>query len=133
MLIQFCFKNFKSFRDDTILDLSATKITENSNHVIHIGTEKILPIAAIYGANASGKSNVVDAFRFMAIYVLDSFAYGGENDDKKSRSKRLKQTPFFLIQQAKKMFRPLKYISFLLKTKEANAITMVLLWIKMAL
>ena len=119
MLIQFCFKNFKSFRDDTILDLSATKITENSNHVIHIGTEKILPIAAIYGANASGKSNVVDAFRFMAIYVLDSFAYGGENDDK--------------IQQAKKMFRPLKYISFLLKTKEANAITMVLLWIKMAL
>ena len=88
MLIQFCFKNFKSFRDDTILDLSATKITENSNHVIHIGTEKILPIAAIYGANASGKSNVVDAFRFMAIYVLDSFAYGGEND---------KKTPFAII------------------------------------
>ncbi len=28
MLIQFRFKNFKSFRDDTILDLSATKITE---------------------------------------------------------------------------------------------------------
>ena len=81
MLIQFRFKNFKSFRDDTILDLSATKITENSNHVIHIGTEKILPIAAIYGANASGKSNVVDAFRFMAIYVLDSFAYGGEGDE----------------------------------------------------
>ena len=47
MLIQFCFKNFKSFRDDTILDLSATKITENSTHVLHIGTEKILPIAAI--------------------------------------------------------------------------------------
>lgn len=94
MLIQFCFKNFKSFRDDTILDLSATKITENSSHVIHIGTEKILPIAAIYGANASGKSNVIDAFSFMAIYVLDSFAYGGEGDDKKSRSKRLKRTPF---------------------------------------
>lgn len=94
MLIQFRFKNFKSFRDDTILDLSATKITENSNHIVHIGTEKILPLAAIYGANASGKSNVIDAFRFMAIYVLDSFAYGGENDDKKSRSKRLKQTPF---------------------------------------
>lgn len=94
MLIQFCFKNFKSFRDDTILDLSATKITENSNHVISIGTEKILPAAAIFGANASGKSNVIDAFRFMAIYVLDSFAYGGENDDKKSRSKKLRRTPF---------------------------------------
>ena len=41
MLIQFRFNNFKSFRDDTILDLSATKITENSSHVIPIGTEKI--------------------------------------------------------------------------------------------
>ena len=101
MLIQFCFKNFKSFRDDTILDLSATKITENSNHVIHIGTEKILPIAAIYGANASGKSNVVDAFRFMAIYVLDSFAYGGEGDEKKSRAKRLKRTPFLFDKTSK--------------------------------
>lgn len=94
MLIQFRFKNFKSFRDDTILDLSATKITENSSHVITVGSEKILPVAAIFGANASGKSNVIDAFRFMAVYVLDSFAYGGESDEKKSRSKRLKRTPF---------------------------------------
>ena len=36
----------------------------------------------------------MDAFRFMVVYVLDSFAYGGEGDDKKSRSKRLKRTPF---------------------------------------
>lgn len=28
MLIQFNFKNFKSFRDDATLDLSATKISE---------------------------------------------------------------------------------------------------------
>ena len=34
MLIQFRFKNFKSFKDDTIFDLSATKITEYSDRVI---------------------------------------------------------------------------------------------------
>ena len=62
MLIQFRFKNFKSFRDDTILDLSATKITEHSDRVISTGYEKLLPTAAIFGANASGKSNVIDAF-----------------------------------------------------------------------
>lgn len=94
MLIQFRFKNFKSFKDDTILDLSATKITEYSDRVIQIGAEKILPTAAIYGANASGKSNVVEAFRYMTTYVMESFAYGGEIDDKKSKTRKPKLTPF---------------------------------------
>jgi len=94
MLIQFRYKNFKSFRDDTILDFSATKITEHSDRVVQIGNEKILPTAAIFGANASGKSNVIQAFRFMSTYVIDSFAFGGEGDDKKSKTKKLKQTPF---------------------------------------
>lgn len=94
MLIQFRYKNFKSFRDDTILDFSATKITEHSDRVVQIGNEKILPTAAIFGANASGKTNVIQAFRFMTTYVIDSFAFGGEGDDKKSKTKKLKQTPF---------------------------------------
>ena len=50
MLIQFSFKNYKSFRDDTILDLSAAKITEFNNRVVTASGEKILPFAAIYGA-----------------------------------------------------------------------------------
>ena len=53
MLIQFNFKNFKSFRDDATLDLSATKISEFNDRVIELGNEKILPVAAIFGANAS--------------------------------------------------------------------------------
>lgn len=101
MLIQFRFKNFKSFRDDTILDLSATKITEHSNRVISVGTERILPTAAIYGANASGKSNVIEAFRYMMTYVVESFAYGGEADDKKSRTKKPRHTPFLFDHASK--------------------------------
>lgn len=94
MLIQFRFKNFKSFRDDTILDLSATKISEHSDRVISIGNEKILPVAAVFGANASGKSNVIEAFRYMATYVVNSFAFGGDAEDKRGKSKKLKHTPF---------------------------------------
>lgn len=94
MLIQFSFKNYKSFRDDTVLDMSATKITEHGDRVISIGKEKLLPTAAIYGANASGKSNVIEAFRFMTTYVLESFAYGGENDNGKNNQKRLTRKPF---------------------------------------
>ena len=65
MLIQFNFKNFRSFRDDATLDLSATKMSEFNDRVISVGNEKILPVAAIYGANASGKSNVYSAFEDM--------------------------------------------------------------------
>lgn len=80
MLIQFNFKNFKSFRDEATLDLSAAKMTEFADRVVTIGSEKILPVAAIYGANASGKSNVYNAFEYMSGYVEDSFKYGDEEE-----------------------------------------------------
>ena len=73
MLLQFNFKNYLSFRDDTTLDLTATNITEHPAHVVTIGKEKVLPLAAIYGANASGKSNVLEAFHYMTTYVVNSF------------------------------------------------------------
>ena len=78
MLIEFNFKNYRSFRDEASLSLSAAKITEFGNSVVSIGKEKILPIAAIYGANASGKSNVYNAFAFMTDYVKNSFQYGDD-------------------------------------------------------
>ena len=101
MLIQFRFKNFKSFKDDTILDLSATKITEHSDRVVQAGNERVLSTAAIFGANASGKSNVIEAFRFMATYVIESFAFGGEGDEKKSKTKKLKHTPFLFDKESR--------------------------------
>ena len=101
MLIQFRFNNFKSFKDDTILDMSATKITEHADRVVQLGSERILPSAAIFGANASGKSNVIEAFRFMTTYVMDSFAYGGESEERRSKSKRLQLTPFLFDNNSK--------------------------------
>ena len=80
MLIQFNFKNFKSFREEATLDLSAAKMTEFSDRVVTIGNEKISPVAAIYGANASGKSNIYNAFENMAEYVMESFKYGDEEE-----------------------------------------------------
>lgn len=80
MLIQFNFKNYKSFRDEATLDLAAAKMTEFSDRVVCIGSEKILPVAAIYGANASGKSNVYNAFEYMTEYVVESFKYGDEEE-----------------------------------------------------
>lgn len=101
MLLQFNFKNFKSFRDDTTLDLTATKITEYNNHTISLGNEKVLPIAAVFGANASGKSNVLEAFRYMTTYVASSLNYGGEESKKNSRSAFLTPTPFLFDSESK--------------------------------
>lgn len=78
MLIQFNFKNFRSFRDDATLDLSAAKMSEFNDRVISVSNEKILPVAAIYGANASGKSNVYSAFEYMVEYVVNSLHYGDD-------------------------------------------------------
>ena len=47
MLIQFNFKNFKSFRDEVSLVLSATKITEHEDHHVDIANDNLLKVAAI--------------------------------------------------------------------------------------
>ena len=90
MLIQFNFKNFKSFRDEATLDLSAAKMTEFADRIVLEGNDKILPIAAIYGANASGKSNIYNAFEYMADYVIESFKYGDEEE----KYEEYRPTPF---------------------------------------
>lgn len=95
ILIQFNFKNFKSFRDEATLDLSATKITEHEDHVVDIANDKLLRVAAIYGANASGKSNIYEAFDYMRYYVSESFKFGDDNGGyKKNDEDYIKVTPF---------------------------------------
>ncbi len=101
MLLQFNFKNYKSFRDDTTLDLTATKISDFNSHVVSIANERILPVAAIFGANASGKSNVQEAFRYMSMYVIESLEYGDEAESKKKKTKFFKPTPFLFDSDSK--------------------------------
>lgn len=75
MLHQFTFKNFKSFKEEVTLDMTATAIKEHKEDVFtDIFDEKVLTVAAIYGTNASGKSNVLEAFRYMRTIVLNSFS-----------------------------------------------------------
>ena len=54
MLLQFNFKNFRSFKDDTILDLTVQKNSDASDSFFSFGNESVLPIIAVYGANACG-------------------------------------------------------------------------------
>ena len=81
MLLQFTFKNFRSFKDENILDMRATKVKELSYHVRKIGKDKVLPVTAIYGANASGKSNMINAIQFMKVCIRTSMIFGAKIED----------------------------------------------------
>lgn len=101
MLIEFTFSNFKSFKNEVTLDMSASKITELPHHVRKVGKESILPVAAIYGANASGKSNVFQAFYFMSRFVARSFEFGGDNP--KDRKNRVSVKPFLFDRDSRNL------------------------------
>lgn len=74
MLIRFRVKNFRSFRDEQELSLVPSRRKDLEGIVRHPKglNEGILPSAVIYGANASGKSNVLKALSYMENAVRNS-------------------------------------------------------------
>lgn len=123
MLLQFNFQNFKSFREETTLDMTATGISELKHHIIEIGNERVLPVSAIYGANASGKSNIVEAFQYMRHYVLHSFGFGGDPVNKREGFKAVKSKPFLFDSKCKNepsVFEVYFTVDFLDTTKVYN-------------
>ena len=79
MLIRFSFKNFKSFKNENCLDMEATSLKEHEYNVAKTENGEYLKVSAIYGANASGKTNVLQAFVYMKKRILVS-------DDSKKNS-----------------------------------------------
>ena len=72
MLIQFSVKNFMSFKEKVIFSMEAGKENEHKENVVDILNEKILKTTAIYGANASGKTNLVNAFTAAILMIRKS-------------------------------------------------------------
>lgn len=70
MLIQFSARNFKSFKDIFTLDLYTNKDAAVSS-LYKSCDYKIYPSAVLYGANGSGKSNILQAFAMMKRLVLN--------------------------------------------------------------
>ena len=74
MLIQFTLKNFLSFKDQASLDMSAIPAySDHDYNLIHNNGDSYLKVAAIYGANASGKSNIFAAFNIFQKIIDESF------------------------------------------------------------
>src|ERR1039457_960866 len=77
MLLRFRFSNIRSFRTEQELSLIAGTLTGTSEGVRHPEaiSEGVLPAAAIYGANASGKTNVLRALAFLSEAVTSSYRH----------------------------------------------------------
>lgn len=61
MLIQFAVENYMSLRDETVLSMNAGAGSELRENLQDYQDGYLLPTAAIYGANAAGKSNIFKA------------------------------------------------------------------------
>ncbi len=72
MLIEFRVANFRSFREEQTLSLVASKDEKLPGNLIPNGQSNLLKAAAVYGANASGKSNLIKAFETVRGFVKDS-------------------------------------------------------------
>jgi predicted ATPase len=78
VLLRFRVANYRSIREDQELSLVATEFNEGTARATGVRAEgrevRVLPVAGIYGANASGKSNVLMALEAMCDAVRRSFA-----------------------------------------------------------
>jgi hypothetical protein len=78
MLIEFSVANYRSFKEKVTFSMVAANIVAKNkeldeNNVFVVDDDlKLLKSAAIYGANASGKSNLVEALNFMKWFMINS-------------------------------------------------------------
>ena len=112
MLIEFKAKNFTSFKNEVTFSMvSSEKLQELSNNRIEIEADfHLLKSASIFGANASGKSNLLNALGFIIAFLQRSML------DSQEGKRNFKNLTFSLDNSSK--VSPTEFeISFLLKKK----------------
>ncbi len=81
MLVKISVENFKSFdQKEQLSMISSSKIRGNKNHRMKIKQTNLLKNAVIYGANASGKSNLISVFAFIKSALRDGLTVDCVND-----------------------------------------------------
>ncbi len=92
MLVMFKVRNYMSFKDTAILDMRATSYVQHPTHCVTINDTKLLKTIAIYGANASGKSNFISAMYTFQQIILSQILKSKDNTIKSET----KLEPFML-------------------------------------
>ena len=87
MLIQFSIRNFKTFKDEAKLTMFASnsdKTTREAENVFEIPkfNLRLLKSAVIYGANASGKTKLINAAGVMREFIMNSSKESQEGEQR---------------------------------------------------
>lgn len=72
MLLEFSVTNFFSFKEKTTFSMLASYDNSLEDNFVNIGNEKVLKMTAIYGANASGKSNLFKILGIISNMIRNS-------------------------------------------------------------
>jgi len=83
MLVEFRVANFRSFREEQVLSLVAGGTGKDESHpdnLIEHDKFRLVKAAAVYGANASGKSNLIKAIAVMKAFIQDSATKMNQGD-----------------------------------------------------
>lgn len=99
MLVMFKVKNYTSFKNESILDMRATAYVQHPAHVIPVNDKlSLLKTTALYGANASGKSNLISAMFFFEQYIFSQFINKKEDENFEANEvgMKMKWEPFCL-------------------------------------
>ena len=72
MLVNFTVENYRSFKEERTFSMEACSIKEHKESVISKGKYNLLPLAVLYGANSSGKSNLIQAIATMWRIIMGS-------------------------------------------------------------
>jgi len=96
-IVSFTLKNFRSYKEETILSFMALSSDYNGDNVITADLAsgeqiRLLKVLAIYGANASGKSNIIWALNALISFVTDSY--------QQPATKEIRYEPFMLNGQS---------------------------------
>ena len=87
MLIGFKVSNFRSFKDLQHFSMLSGKVRSNENHIIEKNKYKILKFSGMFGANGSGKSNLIFALSIgqtligkgINVLINNQYYRGGED------------------------------------------------------
>ncbi|MCG2462943.1 ATP-binding protein [Flavobacteriaceae bacterium F89] len=82
MIVFFKVRNFESIKDTLTLSFLSTSISEhNDSNVVLKGRDELLRSLVLYGHNASGKSNILDAVAFYRWFIVNSATELQSNDE----------------------------------------------------
>lgn len=95
MIAEIKFKNMFSFRNETILSFEADKSKDlESYHVVELAPDvRLLKLAVIYGANASGKTNIIKVCDFIKSFITNTPL---------NKAEQIKIVPFLLNRTSQK-------------------------------